>query len=78
MKLIIRSSLLAATLLLSLAVPHKVLADPFLGEIRYFAGNFAPRGWAFCDGTLLPISQYTALFSLLGTTYGDDGRVTFA
>jgi microcystin-dependent protein len=53
-------------------------SDPFLGEINYFAGNFAPRGWAFCDGQLLPIAQNTALFSLLGTTYGGDGRTTFA
>lgn len=52
--------------------------DPFLGEINYFAGTFAPRNWAFCDGQLLPISQYSALFSLLGTTYGGDGRTTFA
>ncbi len=52
--------------------------DPFIGEIRMFAGNFAPRGWAFCDGQLLPIAQNTALFSLLGTTYGGDGRTTFA
>lgn len=52
--------------------------DPFLGEIILFAGNFAPRGWAFCDGQLLPISQYSALFSILGTTYGGDGRTTFA
>ena len=53
-------------------------ANPALGQIIMFAGNFAPTGWAFCDGQLLPISQYTALFSLLGTTYGGDGRVTFA
>lgn len=52
--------------------------DPFIGEINYFAGNFAPRGWAFCDGQLLPISQNTALFSLLGTTYGGDGETNFA
>ncbi len=52
--------------------------EPFLGEIRMFAGTFAPRGWAFCDGQLLQISQYSALFSLLGTTYGGDGRTTFA
>ncbi len=51
--------------------------DPFLGEIRLFAGNFAPRGWAFCGGQLLSISQNTALFSLLGTSYGGDGRTTF-
>src|SRR6266496_5051174 len=53
------------------------MADPFLGEIRIFAGNFAPRGWAVCNGQLLAISQNTALFSLLGTTYGGDGRTTF-
>jgi microcystin-dependent protein len=52
--------------------------DPYIGEIRMFAGNFAPRGWALCSGQLLSISQYTALFSILGTTYGGDGRVTFA
>ncbi|MGG8498022.1 phage tail protein [Tenacibaculum sp. TC6] len=51
--------------------------DPILGQIMIFAGNFAPRGWAFCDGQLLPISQYNALFSILGTTYGGDGRTTF-
>ena len=49
-----------------------------IGEIRLFAGNFAPRNWAFCNGQLLSISQNTALFSILGTTYGGDGRVTFA
>jgi microcystin-dependent protein len=53
-------------------------ADPYLGEIILFAGNFAPRGWAFCDGQLLLISQYSALFAILGTTYGGDGRTTFA
>ena len=52
------------------------MADPFIAEIRIFAGNFAPRGWAFCDGQLLPIAQNSALFSLLGTTYGGDGRST--
>lgn len=52
--------------------------DPFVAEIRMFAGNFAPRGWAFCNGQLLPISQNTALFSLIGTYYGGDGRTTFA
>ncbi len=52
--------------------------EPFLGQIVMFAGNFAPRGWAFCDGQLLPISQNQALFSILGTTYGGDGRTTFA
>lgn len=54
------------------------MADPFIAEIRIFAGTFAPRGWAFCDGQLLPIAQNTALFSLVGTTYGGDGRTTFA
>lgn len=52
--------------------------DQFIGEIRIFAGNFAPRYWAFCDGQLLPISQNTALFSLLGTTYGGNGQTNFA
>ncbi|KAA3663380.1 MAG: phage tail protein [Chloroflexi bacterium] len=54
------------------------MSEPFVAEIRIFAGNFAPRGWAFCDGQLLPISQNTALFSLIGTTYGGDGRSTTA
>src|ERR1700759_1289869 len=54
------------------------MADPFVAEIRIFAFNFPPKGWAFCDGQLLPISQNTALFSLLGTTYGGDGKSTFA
>ncbi len=54
------------------------MSSPLLGSVIIFAGNFAPRGWAFCDGQLLPISQNTALFSLLGTTYGGDGRTTFA
>jgi microcystin-dependent protein len=52
--------------------------DPYIGEIRMFAGNFAPRGWAFCNGQLLAIAQNTALFSLLGTMYGGDGRTNFA
>src|SRR5687767_11153718 len=54
------------------------MADPFVAEIRPFAFNFAPTGWAQCDGQLLPISQNTALFSLLGTFYGGDGKSTFA
>ena len=54
------------------------MADPFVAEIRIFPFNFAPRGWAWCDGQLLPISQNTALFSLLGTTYGGNGKTTFA
>lgn len=52
--------------------------DPFLGEIRLFAGSFAPAQWALCNGQLLPISQYSALFSLLGTNYGGNGTTTFA
>jgi microcystin-dependent protein len=53
------------------------MADPFIGEITMFGGNFAPRNWAFCDGQLLSIAQNQALFALLGTTYGGDGRTTF-
>ena len=52
--------------------------DPFLAEIRIFAGNFAPKGWAFCNGQVMAISQNTALFSILGTTYGGDGKSNFA
>ena len=54
------------------------MAEPFLAEIKLFAGNFAPRGWAFCSGQILSIAQNTALFSLLGTTYGGNGQTTFA
>src|SRR5215469_13523179 len=54
------------------------MSNPFLAEIRIFTGNFAPQGWALCDGQLMPISLNTALFSLLGTTYGGDGKSTFA
>jgi len=54
------------------------MADQFLAEIRIFAGNFAPKGWAFCNGQILSISQNTALFSILGTTYGGDGKSNFA
>lgn len=53
------------------------MSEPFVGEVRMFAGNFAPRGWAFCDGQLLAVSQNDALFSLFGTIYGGDGRTTF-
>ena len=53
------------------------MSEPFVGEIRMFAGNFAPRGWALCDGQLVQVSQNDALFSLLGTIYGGDGRTTF-
>ncbi|HXH02315.1 MAG TPA: tail fiber protein [Candidatus Competibacteraceae bacterium] len=54
------------------------MADPFVAEIRIFPFNFAPTGWAFCDGQIIPLSQNTALFSLLGTTYGGDGKSNFA
>ncbi len=54
------------------------MSEPFIAEIRIFAGNFAPRNWAFCNGQLLPIAQNTALFSLIGTIYGGDGRTTTA
>jgi microcystin-dependent protein len=54
------------------------MSNPYLGEVRMFGGNFAPQGWALCNGQILPISQNAALFSLLGTQYGGDGRSTFA
>lgn len=54
------------------------MSEPFIAEIRIFAGSFAPRGWAFCNGQLLPIAENTALFSLIGTTYGGDGQSTMA
>ena len=54
------------------------MSQPYVGEIRIFAGNFAPAGWMFCDGQLLPISEYETLFNLIGTTYGGDGQSTFA
>src|SRR5437879_4387388 len=54
------------------------MSSPFIGEIRMFAGNFAPQGWAFCNGALMPIDQNDALFNLIGTTYGGDGQTTFA
>jgi microcystin-dependent protein len=53
------------------------MAQPYVGEIRMFAGNFAPAGWMFCEGQLLPISEYETLFNLIGTTYGGDGQSTF-
>jgi len=59
------------------AIPEAEALTPFIAEIQFMPYNFAPVGWAFCDGQLLPISQNTALFSLLGTTYGGDGRTTF-
>ena len=54
------------------------MAQPYVGEIRMFAGNFAPAGWMFCEGQLLPISEYETLFNLVGTTYGGDGQSTFS
>ena len=54
------------------------MAQPYVGEIRIFAGNFAPAGWMFCEGQLLPISEYETLFNLIGTTYGGDGQSSFA
>src|SRR5437763_9279939 len=54
------------------------MAQPYVGEIRMFAGNFAPAGWMFCESQLLPISEYETLFNLIGTTYGGDGQSTFA
>jgi len=54
------------------------MSSPYIGEIRIFAGNFAPYGWSFCNGALLAISDYDALFNLIGTTYGGDGQTTFA
>ena len=73
----------STTLLVVLAAvmawgPVASASEPFIGTIQMFGFNFAPRGWALCDGQLLPIAQNTALFSLLGTTYGGDGRTTFA
>jgi microcystin-dependent protein len=54
------------------------MSDPFIGEIKLFAGNFAPSGWALCNGQLLPIAQYSAVFAVLGITYGGDGKTNFA
>lgn len=71
--------ILLLVFLVSVGLTNKVNAqDAMLGEVKMFAGNFAPRGWALCDGQLLTISQNQALFSLLGTMYGGDGRTTFA
>lgn len=77
-----RRALVAAAAIAAISagvIPRAALAQaPFLGEIRFFAGNFAPRDWAFCDGQLLSIAEYTALYSVIGTLYGGDGRTTFA
>src|SRR5690606_25286228 len=69
--------ILSLTILLSVT-NLKAQAEPYLGQIAFVAFTFAPRGWAECDGQLLPISQNTALFSLLGTTYGGNGQTNFA
>jgi microcystin-dependent protein len=76
----IRKSLLALSILFSLTLTQPTIAgpDPFIGEIDWVPYNFAPRGWAFCDGQLLSIPQNSALFSLIGTIYGGDGRTNFA
>ncbi len=73
---VVSAAVLAATCVAGPSV--QAGPEPYIGEISMFGGNFAPRGWALTDGQLLPISQYTALFSILGTTYGGDGRTTFA
>lgn len=83
MKQFLPGAALATLLIFSLSfekpqATRTVAAEPFIGEIMLFAGNFEPKGWAFCDGRLLPIAQHTALFSILGTTYGGDGKTTFA
>ena len=65
-------------LFMGILASYSYCQEGMIGEVRLFAGNFAPRGWAFCHGQLLPISQNSALFSILGTTYGGDGRSTFA
>ena len=75
----IKRTLLTALLIFGLFTNNQLQAqEQMLGEVRIFAGNFAPRGWAFCEGQLLAISSNSALFSILGTTYGGDGRTTFA
>src|SRR6201999_4560318 len=61
-----------------LVLGERVMSSPYIGEIRMFGGNFAPAGWAFCNGALLPISENDVLFNLIGTTYGGDGQNTFA
>ena len=75
-KKILQGSLISCALFTSVPTVNAG-SNPFIGEIDWFAGNFAPRGWAFCDGQLLSIASNNALFSLLGTIYGGDGRSTF-
>ena len=78
MKHILRTTLLVALLIIAPMEKSFAGAEPFIAEITIFAGTFAPRNWAFCEGQLMPISDNEALFSLIGTTYGGDGRTTFA
>lgn len=78
MKNLIATATLALGLSVGLPGAPAMADEPFIGEISWFAGNFAPRGWAFCDGQLLSIAQNTALFSIIGTIYGGDGRSTMA
>jgi microcystin-dependent protein len=73
-----KKNLLIMSMLTVLSINNTYAQDPFIGEIRIFAGNFAPKGWAFCNGQLLPISPNQALFSLLGNIYGGNGTTTFA
>lgn len=70
--------LLSVFMLFAFSNPSFAWDEAYTAEIKLFAGNFAPRGFALCEGQILPISQNTALFSLIGTTYGGDGRTTFA
>ncbi len=76
-KIIIRQIIMFFILGFFTSPPNVGAQTPFIGEIRMFAGTFAPRGWAFCDGQLIAVNQNEALFSLLGTIYGGDGRTTF-
>jgi microcystin-dependent protein len=78
MKKILKSMILALLVSLTLTPAAHAGDQPYIGDVIIFAGGFAPRGWMFCDGRLLAISQHTALYSLLGNTYGGDGRTTFA
>lgn len=73
----LRSGLILMSFTVLLAFGSSFGQEPFIGEIRIFAGNYAPRGWALCNGQLLPINQNAALYSILGVTYGGDGRTTF-
>jgi microcystin-dependent protein len=72
------ASFLLAVMMLMLAAAAAAGEEDYIGEISLFAGNYEPRDYAFCDGRLLPIAEYTALYSILGTTYGGDGRSNFA